>query len=1263
VAERDPTDRPLLAALPLPLAQAWRRTLYAESPAAAHERALYALEAVLKYAASVAAAAWVSQGSASDAARGACEALVRPSLGHWAAILRACAAALPPQDPARRWLDGLVAAPMPEGVPGLPGRQVGAILDGLPAYRNSVSAHGAGLSSTAVTERAPTLLKVARAVLAAAVGERAPLLCGRVGNHVVRLMGPTAVVGEGDAGAGESLVLQWEGRRVPLSPLWIFDPEEDDVLVLNKGAGLAKVEYLSYGAPRGGSGLLVLKGGPAEALRRFLETVTGQTRLGAADVAVLIEEAEARELASRATGARFGPYHVVRKVAAGGQGVLYEAVQEDPPRRVALKTLSTEAAMVEESHRRLHEEAAALARVEHPNVVPVYATGETDGVPWIAMKFIEGKSLAEVLSALRGHTGPISLAEWNAAASSATDRPEAEKRKPHAERVAELGRDAARALAACHAQGLIHRDVKPGNVMLDHHGRVVLTDFGLARPADARSQTFTRKLVGTLQYLAPESLLPAGRKGPDARVDVYGLGATLYEALSLQAPFANYAQDEGALLHAVQAKDPAPLRKVAPWVPRELQTIVLKAMEKDRDRRYASAAALADDLDRYLNGEPIKARPAGPITRARKWARRHPGKAAGLVALAFAVLGLFIALALDTRRRAERARSLARIRQENAADVATLDASLKAGHFDEAANVAARIRDRLQDVDEPAARQERDHLAAQQERLARVADFYRWEDRVWFLAGAEKHEAADDLGTAALDRVHVFGQDDWWDRLPADDLTDPQVARLRQEVYRVLILCSTLKLKPAFLKFSNRAEAARAAGAARQVLKRAQDWERFQGAPPSRTGQLLGKICVFFSGEGRGRTPGAATQALIQPTNNAVDCFFLGFVHFFLGRFRQDPVYPLVALVMQPTLGSDIDFQDAPGTAERLLRASCALDPSQYWPHFLLGWALVSRGDFRGAELAFDHCVFLQPDNPLGHSWRALAVVQQAPEAPDARSREQVGKELRRRALEDSGHAMALAVQPEHADPGAWWARADLLAKLAEVDDALAAYARALEVDVNVREKFSRRDGLNLARDFANAQIKQCANRSDADSRARLAWAHVVLGLVHFRSWDPASTRAADRGHGDQVEGEATEALKVPDGHRRAAAARAYALALRGSVRVVRGKELTQALDDFEAVLRQAPDNFLAAFGRARAREQRGEHEQALAAYEYLLTRPRADGPPVAVTEDQSVEAHKGRYRMFVRLGRSEQARQALNDLNALDPRAARALQEQLPVP
>jgi len=717
-------DRALLPALPLPLAQAWRRTLYAGTPAETHERALFTLEAALKYLGSLAAAAWVARAAGGDTARSACEALVRPSVGQWAAILRSCAAALPADDPARRWLERVYAHPVTTSVEGLGSANVGAVLEGLPAYRNRV-VHGAGLTTASLTERAPALAALTREVLTGFVGEGSPVLGAHAAGRRVRLQGPTAVLEDSVPVEADATVLRFGERSVTLSPLWIFDPEEDDLLVLNKGAGLAKVEYLSYGAPRGGTGLVVLKGEAATAAARFLELAAGRGRLESGDVEALIEETEARELSGRATSQRIGPYRIVRPLRRGGQGVLYEAIQEDPPRRVALKALPVQAAVDEAARRRMREEALALARVEHPGVVPVYAAGEHEGVPWIAMKFIEGRSLAEALEALGSRRGPVTLAGWNRAAGTRIERADEDPRRSTADRLAEIGRDVARALQACHERGIVHRDVKPGNIMLDEEGRALLTDFGLARPLEGRTRTFTRQLVGTLQYLAPEALLPSGRAGPDARVDVYGLGATLYEALALRRPFAEFESEEGALLHAVQTKDPPSLRRVAPWVPRDLETIVAKALEKDRDRRYRTAAELADDLDRHLRKEPIRARPAGLPARALKWARRNPAKAvvAGAAVL-LVIVGAGAAVQQERRARASALRDAEEARRE-AGEKSREHARLWREVLKKRDQVAS-LRDACMNHYAPRDRREalnrlEDELAGDEDRLARLA--------------------------------------------------------------------------------------------------------------------------------------------------------------------------------------------------------------------------------------------------------------------------------------------------------------------------------------------------------------------------------------------------------------------------------------------------------------------------------------------------------------------------------------------------------------
>lgn len=1240
--ERDAPDRVLISALPLPLAQAWRRTLYAETPAAEHQRAFYTLEATLKYVASVAAASWMRRGAPGPAARRACEAIVRVSVGHWAAILRDCTAALPENDPARRWLAATLATPIASTAPGLDGRNVGAVLDGIPAYRNTVIGHAAGLSDKEAAERAPAIVELTRDILKSMVSHNAPVLVARSGNVSVALTGPTAVLHDGDGCSG-ALNLSFDAEQVELFPLWLFDAEDDDVLVINKGAGLAKVEYLSYGSPRGSSGQVVFKGPPAESLKHFLEVVTGKTQLAASDIASLAEEADVRELASRVTAKRYGSYKVVRQIASGGQGILYEAIQEDPPRRVALKTLTIEAALMEDSRRRLREEGEALARVEHPNVVPVYASGADDGVPWIAMKFVEGKSLAEIIDALRGHAGPVTFAEWTAATSSSTERAPAARTETHDQRVARLGRDAARALAACHARALVHRDVKPGNIMIDSDGRVILTDFGLARSIEARAQTFTRRWVGTPQYLAPEALLPTGREGPDARVDVYGLGATLYEALSLRPPFAEYAQDERALLHAVQTKEPRTLRRMAPWVPRELETIVMKAMEKDRDRRYPTAAAFADDLDRYLNGEPILARPAGIWTRARKWSRRHPGKTASMVAALLLVVGGTLLLQAEVRRRRDRAQHIARIEQVLAGDDRVVNVQLRADNFQGAERTLDETIGSLAGEQDAELLARRQSLEAQRDRLHRVVAFYRRADDAWFRAGEENDEEAVEAGEQALQSLGILdSHDNWWEKLPAEDLSANQHQELQQEAYRQLILLCAMRTKPGLNQL--------------RVLNRKQAAVHFQEAliplelavrlRTSRTSQVLGLIDVNAL-----RVAGAAPSDEIvarfgQPQapprggvivgEDPTDYFFLGLVNFFIGKFPQDPMSRIgTALVLRGV--TDLDSRAPLPTAERLFRASVQLDASRYWPHFMLGWTLATLKDYPGAELAFGTCISLRPENARGYEQRALVLYRES-----LQREKPLQKQLRAEALADSDRALRLS--PD--DPSTYWSRGDLLVLLGRDSEALPAFARAFELEEKLLEKLSRRDHLNEVERYAKKEIKTSESATDPAARLTNARAWLLLALV------------------DWTEGKAAQALESTErvlanapAEGAGASTRGEALAVRGSVLLKRGKP-EDAERAFEEAVRLAPDSFLAAVGKARALEKLGQHEQALGAYDEMLTASEAKNSPLVLAPWQKVAAHLGKARALRELGQSKDADVELEHAKMINPQAKEEVEQ-----
>ncbi len=357
-----------------------------------------------------------------------------------------------------------------------------------------------------------------------------------------------------------------------------------------------------------------------------------------------------------AAGDRLGEFEIVREVGRGGMGVVYEAVQSSLGRRVALKVLPLAAALSPKQLQRFQTEAHAAAQLHHTNIVSVYAVGCERGVHYYAMQFIDGLPLDAFIRDLRG-------AEGRAGGSTSTmdlrAGPTAPGTSPTASRpgrgretyraIARIAAQVADALDYAHEAGVVHRDVKPGNLLLDSKGAVWVTDFGLAQVTARAGLTQTGDVFGTLRYMSPEQA--AGRRSEvDHRTDVYSLGATLYELLTLAPVFAG--SDRRKLLHRVLNVDPVPPRQVDRSIPAELETIVLKALAKAPADRYATAGELAADLRRFLEDKPILARRPTWAGRARKWVRRHPSAVWAVVALlGLNVAGLAVSTALVARER------------------------------------------------------------------------------------------------------------------------------------------------------------------------------------------------------------------------------------------------------------------------------------------------------------------------------------------------------------------------------------------------------------------------------------------------------------------------------------------------------------------------------------------------------------------------------------------------------------------------------------
>jgi serine/threonine protein kinase len=406
----------------------------------------------------------------------------------------------------------------------------------------------------------------------------------------------------------------------------------------------------------------------ADQVRELLPALVMLEQHGLVDDAT---RAEALPRAEAPIPSEIGEFTIVREIGRGGMGVVYEAIQQSLGRHVALKVLPV-ATMLSPTHlERFRVEARAAARLHHTHIVPVFGVGEHEGLHFYAMQFIAGQSLDAVIQELRrmrsGQPSDATTAGYGAAVTQAAvglergqlpreevdsprDPPSAvaaasppaddsppsdfpsSSGSPFYQSVARVGLQVAEALAYAHAQGILHRDVKPSNLLLDARGNVWITDFGLAKDETADGLTQTGDFVGTLRYMSPERI----DGWSDPRSDVYSLGATLYELLTLRPLFDDSSR--GKLVENIYYNAPPAPSKRDPSVPADLETIILKALAKEPAERYRSADEMAEDLRRFLVDRPILARRSTFREQVARWVRRNP--------LAAALAGVVAALAL-----------------------------------------------------------------------------------------------------------------------------------------------------------------------------------------------------------------------------------------------------------------------------------------------------------------------------------------------------------------------------------------------------------------------------------------------------------------------------------------------------------------------------------------------------------------------------------------------------------------------------------------
>lgn len=377
-----------------------------------------------------------------------------------------------------------------------------------------------------------------------------------------------------------------------------------------------------------------------------------------------------------------GDFMIKREVGRGGMGIVYEAEQISIGRKVALKVLPFAAVLDHKQIARFNNEAQAAGQLNHPHIVPIYSVGCERGVHYYSMQLIEGQSLDRAIYELRVWHGEVDLEEVAPGLASTASLPQSSeghrpppraesaeartisnfstarsiKSRDHIRLVAELGIQAAEGLHHAHQQAIIHRDIKPSNLLIDQASRLWITDFGLARCQAGNNITMTGDVLGTARYMSPEQA--AGRAElVDHRTDIYSLGITLYELLTLRQ--AHIGSDRQELLRRIEQEEPLAPRHLNAAIPQDLETILLKSLAKSRDDRYLSAQDFADDLRRFLAGEPTMAQRPTLSDRALKWASRRRKLVAGVFAATLlTMLGTSLATFLIARAHQRTAEAL-----------------------------------------------------------------------------------------------------------------------------------------------------------------------------------------------------------------------------------------------------------------------------------------------------------------------------------------------------------------------------------------------------------------------------------------------------------------------------------------------------------------------------------------------------------------------------------------------------------------------------
>jgi tetratricopeptide (TPR) repeat protein len=949
----------------------------------------------------------------------------------------------------------------------------------------------------------------------------------------------------------------------------------------------------------------------AERLRQLLPAVHLMANLGrsaaAGEASVPPAVTEAEPVAGM-----LGDFRIVREVARGGMGIVYEAEQLSLSRQVALKVLPYAAALDARQLQRFKNEAQAAAGLHHTHIVPVYAVGCARGVHYYAMQLIDGHTLAAHIGQLRQQHGLEPAAPAGASPSEAVGQATGpyvsaagadtaglptvvwtahSNRNPAFFRTAaELGMQAAQALEHAHQLGVVHRDIKPANLLLDGRGQLWVTDFGLAHCQTQAGLTLTGDLVGTLRYMSPEQAL-ARRVAIDHRTDVYSLGATLYELLALRPAFEG--KDRQELMRQIAFEEPKPPRRLNKAMPAELETIVLKALEKNPADRYATAQELADDLGRFLKDEPIRARRPTLAMRARKWARRHKPVAAACAAGLLAVLALAIVLAFwHQRRLAETERGVTTAlaqaevflqegdrqtehpeRWQATARLARV-ALEKAEALQAAGPVTAALADRIQQTRGAV------EAAVSESRLLAALERIGLEQAAWDL----KKNHYDDARAAGLYAKLL------WDY--GVDVARPEAAaaRVRGSRLREALLSALVDWQRVG---RDRAERQRVAKVYQLALPANSLQARLFAA--TQRGDLQG-LAKLMQGPSFQKLP--AASMFIYAKDLASRRQWAAAEQFLRAGLERRPG----DFWLNHDLGNLLRIQQPQRLEEAVpyLTAALALRPESPGVHFNLGRALWMKGDRDGAIRRFQAALRIDPHFANAQFSIGLVLVE---------------KEDRKGAIRH--YRAAIRIKPDM--PEAHTNLGNCLVDKGKWDEAAAEYGAALRSKQPFADAYIAHNGLgNALRGMGQLDKSIVEHRKAIRMRQDFPDAHHGLGLS-----------LAAKGQLDDAIGAYREAIRLkkdwPDTHNNL-----------GNALVKQGR-LEEAIAEYRAAIRIKKDYAVAYYNLGSPLQRKGLLEEAIGAYRAAV-RFKKDYPEahlnlgVCLFRKGHLDEAMGEYRKAIRL-------------------------------